>query len=322
MSNPEQPSAEQPPASPPGPLPPTYAPPTAPLPAPGQAPAAPGYPPAGPPPGYGTPPVPQQGYGQPQPGYGQPAQPGYGQPQPGYGEPQPGYAQPPGQPAVPPHGQPHVPPPGYGQQPGYPYQPGQPVPPAPKSGPRTGLIIGIVAGGVALLLLLVCGVAGFFWYQQRDSGGDLSAVINYRETNPGALSTDHVQEPVSYPMTPPAGGPHFQRWQNCNGDVYTAPVVDGNAVHSLEHGAVWITFRPGLPPSEVGKLSTRVRGLSHMMMSPYPGQSAPISLQAWGYQLTVDDADDDAIGAFISAYRVTAAIEPGAPCGGGITTTR
>ncbi|MDG4791436.1 DUF3105 domain-containing protein [Micromonospora sp. WMMD1102] len=307
MSNPEQPSAEQPPASPPGPLPPTYAPPTAPLPAPGPAPATPGYPPAGAPPGYGTPPVPQQGYGQPQPGYAQP--------QPEYGQPQPGYAQPPGQPPAPP--------PGYGrQQPGYPYQQGQPVPPAPKSGPRTGLIVGIVAGGVALLLLLVCGVAGFFWYQQRDSGGDLSAVINYRQTNPGALSTDHVQEPVSYPMTPPAGGPHFPRWQNCNGDVYTEPIADGNAVHSLEHGAVWITFRPGLPPSEVGKLSTRVRGLSHMMMSPYPGQSSPISLQAWGYQLTVEDADDDAIGAFISAYRVTAAIEPGAPCGGGITTTR
>ncbi|AVT36395.1 DUF3105 domain-containing protein [Plantactinospora sp. BB1] len=239
------------------------------------------------------PPVPQQGYPAPQPGYGEP--PGYGQP-----------------------GYPHQ-----GGQPGYPYQDGQPVPPA-KSGSRTGLIIGIVAGGVALLLLLVCGVAGFLWYQQRDdaSAGDLSGVINYRQTNPGALSTDHVQEPVSYPMTPPAGGPHFQRWQNCNGDIYLAPIEDGNAVHSLEHGAVWITYRPGLPPSELGKLQDRVRGLSHMMISPYPGQSAPISLQAWGYQLAVEEADDPAIGAFISAYRVTAAIEAGAPCGGGITTTR
>ncbi|MEQ4302667.1 DUF3105 domain-containing protein [Plantactinospora sp. B6F1] len=294
MTDPEPPS-EQPPASPPGPLPPGHAAPSGPLPAPGPAPAPPGYPPvpaqpghpsAGPPPSYGTPPIPQQGYGAPQPGYGQPP----------------------------------VPPPGYGQ-PGYPQQGGQPVPPV-KSGSRTGMIIGIVAGGVALLLLLICGVGGFVWYQQRDDGGDLSAVINYRETNPGALSTDHVQEPVSYPMTPPAGGPHFPRWQNCNGDVYTAPIVDGHAVHSLEHGAVWITYRPGLPASDVGKLVDRVRGLSHMMLSPYPGQSAPISLQAWGYQLTVEDADDKAIGAFISAYRQTAAIEPGAPCGGGITTTR
>ncbi|GIG85332.1 DUF3105 domain-containing protein [Plantactinospora endophytica] len=195
--------------------------------------------------------------------------------------------------------------------------------PPPKSGSKTGLVIGIVAGGVALLLLLVCGVGGYLWYRQsNDDGGDLSGVVNYRQTNPGALATTHVDAPVSYPMTPPAGGPHFQRWQNCNGDVYTAPIEDGNAVHSLEHGAVWITHRPGLPASEMGKLITRVRGLSHMMLSPYPGQSAPISLQAWGYQLTVDDADDEAIGAFIEAYRVRAAIEPGAPCGGGITTTR
>ncbi|GAA3737646.1 hypothetical protein GCM10022225_20620 [Plantactinospora mayteni] len=193
-----------------------------------------------------------------------------------------------------------------------------------KSGSRNGLIIGIVAGGVALLLLIACGVGVFLWYQQRDggSGGDLSGLVNYRETNPGALSPDHVEEPVSYPMSPPVGGPHFQRWQNCNGDVYTEPLVDGNAVHSLEHGAVWITYRPGLAPPEVGKLIDRVRGLAYMMLSPYPGQSAPISLQAWGYQLTVDDADDEAIDAFISAYRQTAAIEPGAPCGGGNTTTR
>ncbi|MFC6015360.1 DUF3105 domain-containing protein [Plantactinospora solaniradicis] len=258
-------------------------------------PTQPGYPapPAPPQPGYGPPPAPPQGYGPPQPGYAQPPAPA-----PGYGQP------------------------GYGQ-PGYPYQGGQPVPPA-QPARRTGLIIGIVAGGVALVLLLVCGIGGFIWYRQSNGGGDgdLSAVVNYRETNPDALSATHVDAPVSYPMTPPAGGPHFPAWQNCNGDVYTAPIEDGNAVHSLEHGAVWITYRPGLPAADVGKLSTRVRGLSHMMLSPYPGQSTPISLQAWGYQLTLDDADDEAIGAFITAYRVTAAIEPGAPCGGGITTTR
>ncbi|MBF9135040.1 DUF3105 domain-containing protein [Plantactinospora sp. S1510] len=336
MGNPEPPQPQQP-SSPPGPLPPQpgYAAqpvppqagyPTAPMPPqPGYGPPPGGYPP--PPeatPGYGMPPAPPQGYGPPQPGYAQPPAPAPGYGQPGYGQPgqgQPGYGQPgQGQPG---YGQPGHGQPGHGQ-PGYPYEGGQPAPPA-KPARRTGLIIGIVAGAVVLILLLVCGIGGFIWYRQSDGGGgsgDLSGVINYRETNPDALATTHVDAPVNYPMTPPAGGPHFPAWQNCNGDTYTAPIEDGNAVHSLEHGAVWITYRPGLPAEDVGKLYDRVHGLSHMMMSPYPGQSAPISLQAWGYQLTVDNADDKAIGAFITAYRVTAAIEPGAPCGGGITTTR
>ncbi|WP_422772100.1 DUF3105 domain-containing protein [Plantactinospora sp. WMMC1484] len=199
--------------------------------------------------------------------------------------------------------------------------------PPPRSGPRVGLIVGIVAGAVALLLLLVCGAGAFIWYLQRDAdggGGDLAGVVNYRETNPDALSQEHRPDgsTISYPMIPPAGGPHYPEWQNCNGDVYDAPVVDGNAVHSLEHGAVWITYRPGLPASQVEALAERVRGQSYVFMSPYPRQPSPISLQAWGYQLAVDDADDDAIDEFIRQYRETASIEPGATCGGGTTRTR
>ena len=38
-------------------------------------------------------------------------------------------------------------------------------------------------------------------------------------------------------------------------------------------------------------------------MSPYPGLDAPISLQAWGYQLKVDNADDPRIDDFIKALR-------------------
>ncbi|MGW0432204.1 DUF3105 domain-containing protein [Micromonospora sp. NPDC003197] len=186
---------------------------------------------------------------------------------------------------------------------------------------RTGLIIGIVAG-VVVLALLVCGVGGFLWYQQTKNKNTLAEVIDYRKTNPEALAQDHVALPPRYPMTPPAGGPHFSMWQNCNGDVYSAPIVDGNAVHSLEHGAVWITYLPSLPAADVERLAKRVRGQTYLMLSPYPGQESPISLQAWGYQLRVNDVDDEAIDEFIRTYRETASMEPGATCGNGVTRTR
>lgn len=258
------------------------------------------------PPGYAPPPVPAQ------PGYPPPPappQPGYALPPTGY-PPQPGYGQPPGPPA------------GYGQ-PGYPYPGASTASPPPAR--RTGLIIGIVAGAVVLLLLLVCGIGGVIWWQRsNDGGGEVSGLIDYRTTSPDDLSQEHRPDgtAIRYPMRPPAGGPHYAKWQNCNGDVYAAPIEDGNAVHSLEHGAVWITYREGLPAAEVERLAERVRGQSYLMMSPYQSLSSTVTLQAWGYQLVVDDVDDEQIDEFIRRYRQTASIEPGATCGGGLTATK
>jgi hypothetical protein len=190
----------------------------------------------------------------------------------------------------------------------------------------------LVAGVVAVVMLSACGIGGFLLYRSYNddsdeagsgstSGAEIEGLVNYRTTNPAALSQSHITSPITYPMTPPAGGPHFGQWQNCVGDVYTAPIVDGNAVHSLEHGAVWITYKPGLGASDVERLAGKVRGQAYMMMSPYPGQTSPISLQAWGYQLAVDDAGDDRIDEFIRQFRQTATMEPGATCASGLTST-
>jgi hypothetical protein len=127
---------------------------------------------------------------------------------------------------------------------------------------------------------------------------------------------------VTYKTSPAVGGNHNIDWQNCMGDIYDAPIAQEHAVHSLEHGTVWITYRPGLPQAQIDTLAGKVRGREKMMMSPYEGLDAPISLQAWGYQLKVDNADDERIDEFIKIMRVNASIEgPNASCAQGITVT-
>ena len=68
----------------------------------------------------------------------------------------------------------------------------------------------------------------------------------------------HTTNPVKYVETPPVGGLHHPAWQNCG--IYTAPIHNEHGVHALEHGAVWITYRPDFPADEIRRLSAdRVR---------------------------------------------------------------
>jgi hypothetical protein len=122
---------------------------------------------------------------------------------------------------------------------------------------------------------------------------------------------------VAYTKAPPDGGRHDQVWADCSGTVYDVPVRNEHMVHALEHGAVWIAYDPEHNSADdLVKLQERVDGVPYMMLSPYPGLDERISLQAWGHQLKVADADDERIDQFIEALRENqyTSPEPGARC--------
>lgn len=187
-----------------------------------------------------------------------------------------------------------------------------------KPGPPWGLI----AIGVAIALFAVA-VIGYSVYTVNEQGKPpeerIDDVQDFRKGKP--LGRTHVTTTVKYPQTPPVGGNHNGVWQTCTGNVYTSQIANEHAVHSLEHGTVWITYRPDLAKNQISELSGKVVNVPYMMMSPYPGQKAPISLQAWGYQLTVPDASDMRIDEFIKGFREKASVEPGAACSGGTSKT-
>ncbi len=58
------------------------------------------------------------------------------------------------------------------------------------------------------------------------------------------------------------------QWLNCG--IYDQPVLNENAVHALEHGAVWITYNPDLSADDVQKLRDLMPS-SYIVLSPYPG---------------------------------------------------
>jgi Protein of unknown function (DUF3105) len=131
-------------------------------------------------------------------------------------------------------------------------------------------------------------------------------------------SADHTTQPVDYPQDPPAGGPHDPSWQKCM--VYEAPVRSEHAVHSQEHGAVWVTYQPDLSESDREALAELSVDQPYVLISPYPGLEDRVVASAWGAQLRVDDIADTRLRAFIDRYAGNGP-ERGATCDTGVETT-
>ncbi len=131
-------------------------------------------------------------------------------------------------------------------------------------------------------------------------------------------SADHTTQSVDYPQDPPAGGPHDPSWQKCA--VYDAPVRNENAVHSQEHGAVWITYQPDLPESDREILAALAENEPYLLISPYPELEDPVVASAWGAQLRLDDVNDPRLQAFIDRYAGNGP-ERGATCDSCVETT-
>lgn len=125
---------------------------------------------------------------------------------------------------------------------------------------------------------------------------------------------DHVESPNS--ELPAVGGIHHSQFQNCG--IYRSPIESEKAIHSLEHGAIWITYAPDLPAAEIAYLQEKIRGQDYFLLSPYSGQRSPIVLTAWGVQLEISSVDDDRLDQFLARYLLGPKTpERGASCKGG-----
>jgi hypothetical protein len=168
-----------------------------------------------------------------------------------------------------------------------------------------GLIVAVFIAGFAALVIVDA--------RQKAASTPPEGVKSYDVGPAGA----HTEGDVDYAQSPPVGGEHNPVWQNCG--FYEEPVLDENAVHSLEHGAVWITYSPGIPQDEIERIRDLSDSNNFVLASPYPGQDSPVVATAWGKQLAMESAEDSNLERFINAYsQGPQTPEPGATCTGGI----
>ncbi|MCF3137256.1 DUF3105 domain-containing protein [Streptomyces olivochromogenes] len=183
------------------------------------------------------------------------------------------------------------------------------------------VVAGLVVGGVVLV------------NSQKDKGADKADTASDAknsghfvmgndgvQTWKGTLGRTHVTSAVRYPMEPPVGGNHNPVWQNCNGDVYTKAVKNENAVHSMEHGAVWVTYNSKASKQDVEALAAKVKKTPYTLMSPDDDQKDPIVLSAWAHQRTVTGAKDPNVDKFFAEFvQGKQTPEPGAACTNGLS---
>ncbi|MDQ3383375.1 MAG: DUF3105 domain-containing protein [Actinomycetota bacterium] len=172
--------------------------------------------------------------------------------------------------------------------------------------------------GLSLVLALIAGLVT--WAIVSNEPVDLGAVEVYDDPEDPAddLERTHVETAVPYEQQPAVGGPHHQAWWTCG--TYEEQVPDHHAVHSLEHGAVSLTYQPGIADDQLDELRD-LADQDFVLLSPYEGQEAPVMATAWGHQMSVDSADDPRVAEFVREYRQGPQTpEPGVTCDGGTTT--
>jgi hypothetical protein len=178
---------------------------------------------------------------------------------------------------------------------------------------------------VTTVLAATAAVLGACGGVDDDDDGTASpttAIAGVEVVGVGDYTHVRIGEAVEYDRRPPVGGTHWfaPGWAECG--FYDQPVPDVAAVHLLEHGVVWVAYRPDLGPDDLAILQQLARTDDRLLVTPYADLRTPIVATAWGVQLALEDAGDGRLVQFVARYTdARTAPEAGASCdpGQGVT---
>ena len=103
------------------------------------------------------------------------------------------------------------------------------------------LVIGSVTGAIVILAVAASVLARPTALTSRDASDRplVGNMVEAHDDKTDRLHTTDASEVEQHGGGPPARGPHFGSPQRVG--VYQESLPDGNVIHSLEHGIVWIS---------------------------------------------------------------------------------
>lgn len=114
---------------------------------------------------------------------------------------------------------------------------------------------------------------------------------------------DHVpaSTAVDYQTNPPTSGSHLAQAKEWG--IYDKEIDDKAAVHSMEHGGIWISYKD-LSTEEIQVLEDigKQNSLS-TLISPRQGNDNKIVVTSWGKMMKLDGVDKALIQKYIDTYK-------------------
>ncbi len=162
--------------------------------------------------------------------------------------------------------------------------------------------------GIGLATLLIIG-AGVFFISGQSTNQNQDSISNQVSTKPlmgeaiPIQGQTHIQRGETHPAynsNPPTSGWHYGDGVGGAG-IHDSEVPDELLVHSLEHGAVILTYNENLPQSEIENLKQIFRQTTGKgIMVPRKNLDVPVALTSWGRLLKLQTIDEKTIKEFFA----------------------
>ena len=119
------------------------------------------------------------------------------------------------------------------------------------------------------------------------------------------LGRDHIPIGTAHPQynsNPPTSGSHYAK--EAEWGVYQNELPDEQLVHNLEHGGIWISYKPNIDPAIKAKLDLiGNRYKETVIVTPRAKNDSMIALASWGRLEKLDNFDEAEIINFIDANK-------------------
>lgn len=154
-----------------------------------------------------------------------------------------------------------------------------------------------------IIVIFIIGALAYLFYlgvQERLPIGDDMSVLYVDQ---GRMHIQVGAEHPAYNSNPPSSGWHYA--SPVDPGFYDKEVADEYLVHNLEHGNVWIAYRPDIGDDLIKKLRTFASAWT--VIAPREKNETDVALVAWGrvdaFNIENGILDEARVSDFITRYK-------------------